>query len=399
MESYSEKPKTDWPYLSLSDSFTASKSSKKVFFADHYRNAATLEAVRSGAVSQPKQLGAGFSINTFIKSIPSQIRLNPFYLQDTKRNLEHYDQAPAWRHVKQELEATFYQLAMQREKKARKGELIHVTFTLNLTPELVRKAIHHDKGFLDYIKRRIDKSLLAVLERKPQYWLTVELEPMTGGYTKGKQRPHLHGAILITQSESESIRKQKSKISQAFYKAIGKCSPDFSNRLFQLQSHTSYAQQKGISEMQAAVMWPRYCFKHHAFAKSLLRLKSNLITDNATKSQAKALYELLTEQSGVTTQDKQLRLSGSHKQLFQSHYLLISIPLVLRSTRRYFRRRISPENIRCKQHKLHYNNWRTSLRLQQSQAPPITAVCWRMKLSIQSLGRQSPFKDLKMGRY
>lgn len=216
-------------------------------------------------------------------------------LKDSRRQLQHYNKSPEWRYAEPELKAVFYQLAMLQQAEQIDCQL--TPFTANLTPEFVNKALQHKKGFVDYIKRKIDKAMLSELSRIPQYWFAVEMVPALGGYTRGRQRPHLHGGLLITPTESESVRKQKTPISKVFHKAIGKCHPDFSERLLNLGNHKDYAEKNGITEITAVINWARYCFKHNTFARLFLNNKSNLTANNATKRQAAALYGALTQKS------------------------------------------------------------------------------------------------------
>lgn len=163
--------------------------------------------------------------------------------------------------------------------------------------------------------------MVSELSRSPQYWFTVEMVPASGySYTKGRQRPHLHGAIMLTQSEKESVRKQKTPISKAFHKAVGKCSPDFSERLLIMGNHKAYAEQEGISEIEAAINWARYCFKYNTMARLFLNSKTNLTADNATKSQAKALYGLLSQKLPKPKANRRTRLrSDSRRNLTHVH--------------------------------------------------------------------------------
>ncbi|MDD2661486.1 MAG: hypothetical protein PHY54_17675 [Methylococcales bacterium] len=170
-------------------------------------------------------------------------------------------------------------------------------FTVNLTPEFVTKALQNKKGFIDYTKRQIDKAMLSELSTIPQYWFVVEIVPQFGGHTKGRQRPHLHGGIITKPSDLESVRKQKTPISKAFDNAVGKCHPDFSERLVDLGNHKAYSQQKGITEATAVINWARYCFKLNTISRLFLNSKTNLTADNETKRQAEALYSLLTQKA------------------------------------------------------------------------------------------------------
>jgi hypothetical protein len=271
------------------------KSRKKVTWVDGLRVDATLEAIRFAALSQPGSFSAGFSIIDLIHSTPSNIQVSNYFLDDSRRQLQHYNKAPEWRNARYRLKAVFYQLAMLQQ--AEQNNLLLTPFTLNLTPEFVNKALQHKKGFIDYTKRRIDKYMQSELSRIPQYWFVVELAPVTGHYTKGRQRPHLHGGILLAPSERESERKQKTPISRAFHKAVGKCHPDFSERLLSLGSYKAHAANTGITEIEAAINWAGYCLKFHTFARLFLNRNPNLTADNATKRQAEALYGLLTPKS------------------------------------------------------------------------------------------------------
>lgn len=291
MESTAKTHGAEWPYFDLSHSLQNAKSSKKVFLVDRFRNDSTLRAVRAGAKSQRGSFGAGFSIIDYVQTIPQLIETDSYYLQDSRRQLQHFDQAPEWRHASPELKAVFYQLGML-QKAGQTGQQL-TPFTLNLTPEFTNKALKHKDGFIEYTKRKIDKALTG----KPQYWFAVEFVPELGGFTRGWQRPHLHGAILLSKSERESVRNQKSPISSAFHKAVGKCSPDFSNRLLHLGNHKDCGESKKLSELEAAINWSGYCLKHNTFARLFLNAKLNLMADNATKSQAEALYGLLSKKT------------------------------------------------------------------------------------------------------
>lgn len=299
----------EWPHFDLSASMKnaksrkkvtppKAKSRKKVTWVDGLRNDATLEAIRFAALLQQGDFSAGFSIIDLIQSIPPNIQVSSYFLEDSRRQLQHYNKAPEWRYARHRLKAAVYQLAMLHQ--AEQNDCQVIPFTVNLTPEFVNKALQHKKGFIDYTKRKIDKAMLSELTRVPQYWFVVEMAPVTGSHIIGRQRPHLHGSILITLSERESERKQKTPISRAFHRAIGKCHPDFSERLLNLGNHKVYAENAGITETAAAIDWAGYCLKFYTFARLYLNSKSNLTADNATKRQAEALYGLLTPKSSST---------------------------------------------------------------------------------------------------
>lgn len=283
-----KKHGSEWIAFDLATALKNTKSSKKVIFTDRFRNHATIRAIKGAALLSEGDFGAGFSIidNTDIIS-----SVDTHQLKGTRRQLSHYSKAPEWRNTTQELEAIFYQLAIH-EKESQDQSLIQRPFTINLTPEFTQKATNHKNGLSDYCKRRIDKALKNEFNRIPQYWFTVEFAPIST-FTKGYFRPHLHGAILLHTEETFSKNHQKTPISRAFHKAVGNCSPDFNNRIFNLGSHQKHAQEKSIPLLYAKVGWAGYCFKHQTFAKLILDKKRNLMSDNLTKQQAKDIYSKL----------------------------------------------------------------------------------------------------------
>jgi hypothetical protein len=300
MESRAKMHGEEWPYLDLSHHLKNAKSSKKVPQVDKLRNRATLEAVRLAALLQGSNARAGFSIIDLIHSIPSLIQVDSYQLEGTRRQLQHHNKAPAWRHTSPALQAMFYQLAMHDTDLKGGGNLIHSSFTLDLTPEFVHRAFQNKTGFIDYTKRKIDKAMKSELGRNPQYWFTVEMVTVFGSTTKGRVRPHLHGSILLTPPEIKSIHHQKTPISRAMHKAVGKCSPSFSNRLLKIRTHDDFAKMHSTSAVSAIIGWSDYCFdakdrhnKTPAIYRLLLNSK-NLTADNATKEQAEALYGRLT---------------------------------------------------------------------------------------------------------
>jgi len=298
----------EWPFFDLLARMKNTKSSKKVILVNRFRSDATLEAVRLAALFPVGGFSAGFSIIDLIHSIPSNTQVSREQLKDSRRQLQHLNKAPEWRYAKPELKTVFYQLAMLQQ--AGQSDRLLTPFTANLTPEFVKKALQNKKGFIDYTKRKIDKAMLSELSKIPQYWFVVEMVPIFGSHTRGRQRPHLHGGVLLTPEEKESTRKQKTPVSEAFHKAIGKCHPDFSERLLVMGDHKDYAEKNGITETTAAINWAGYCFKLNTFARLYLNSKSNLTADNATKRQAEALYGLLTPKAAKLSPEDESALEA-----------------------------------------------------------------------------------------
>jgi hypothetical protein len=303
MENPAKKDGSKWLYFDLTNSLKNAKSRKKVLIIDQFRSALMLEAIRAEAMSETPDFSAGFSYIKIANTDSMSTRSITEQVNIAGRQQQHYSKAPEWKFIKPELEAILYQLAMQEASLNSEGTLIHTSFTLDLTPEFTHKASHHKAGFIDYTKREIDKAFKSELSRTPQYWFTFELAKLypEQSHTRGYLRPHLHGSLLLTPAEMESVRHQKTLISKAFHKAVGKCSPGFSNRLLSVKSHNAYAHSKNITSLAAAVGWVDYCYglgKTNGKTPAMARLffnNKNLIADNQTKRQAKAIYDLLSQ--------------------------------------------------------------------------------------------------------
>jgi len=299
---------SDWPTFDLMHALKNTKSSKKVFSVDRLRNDATIQAIKLEALLSGGISEAGFSI---IDNASISSSLDTYQLRETRRQLDHYAKAPAWRNVNQELEAILYQLALH-EQELLSNNLTHRPFTLNVTPEFTRKAMKHRQGFSDYSKRKIDKAFQNELNRTPQYWFTVELAPIST-FTRGHQRPHLHGSILLTSDEATSKNRQKTPISRAFHKAVGRCNSDFNNRLLDIGSYQQHAQNTGLPVICSKVCWVGYCLKFQAMARLFFNKKSSLLTDNQTKRQAKVIHSKLLPPIKQAVSDEVQIILGSIK--------------------------------------------------------------------------------------
>lgn len=71
-----------------------------------------------------------------------------------------------------------------------------VSWTLNLSPDRIEEAQRDRKGFVDNIKRDIDRALKRSLGFIPLYWFAVDVE---------KGRLHLHGGMLASTNDFPGI--------------------------------------------------------------------------------------------------------------------------------------------------------------------------------------------------
>lgn len=279
-------PASDWPKFDLWETIRPggkfTESSKKGIFPHRFRNDAMLTAIRLGAANNDNDFLAGFSL--IAGSLKPSL---PFYkdLTETRLKEEHYIKPCEWRYTSPKLQAYLFQIAMHGNNNYK-----HIPFTLNLSPQFVKNAIKHEKGFLDFTKRKLDKSFSTNLHYIPQYWFIVELETLINGH----KRPHLHGSLYLQHQSTVVENKQKTPISKACGKAIGKIPPAFSNRLYHSGSYENFSTDRKITELQAKFGWVNYCFKDHTRSRVFLNDTINLVVDNETRRQAKDIYSNLS---------------------------------------------------------------------------------------------------------
>lgn len=112
---------------------------------------------------------------------------NPVALSSANDNL-----VPVWALTGDRVKVLFANVALQITEGKR-----HVAFSFNLTPETIDRAKSHSAGFLDCLKRDLDRELkrggLDLL-----YWFAVDAD--------NDRRLHLHGEFCATDDDVEVVR-------------------------------------------------------------------------------------------------------------------------------------------------------------------------------------------------
>jgi len=280
-----------WPEYNLIHSLKNTKKLKKVILVDKIRNTSTIDRMKLAALSGGDDFSADFS-TIYREHVVSNTQ-DVFGVEKGNRNLSKYVECPKWSATTQNLQIMLYQLALHK-KEMQSNNLVHKPFTLNISKKLAAVATASGNGIADYLKRRIDKQLYKELGYRPQYWFTIEYAPV-GQHTAGQQRPHLHGSILLPTKDTQSIRKQRTAVSNAFNKAVGEVTPEFSRRVFNMGNFQHHAQNNNMPVLSSKFEWAGYCLKAQAFAKIISGNKASLFSDNETKKQAKAVLSDLSK--------------------------------------------------------------------------------------------------------
>jgi hypothetical protein len=87
-----------------------------------------------------------------------------------------------------------------------------VAFTFNLTPEAIEKAKGQSAGFLDSLKRSLDKELKRAFGTVFPYWFAIDIEG---------DRLHIQGAFLPPAMSLRTIRKIRETMKAAWGKWKG----------------------------------------------------------------------------------------------------------------------------------------------------------------------------------
>lgn len=135
---------------------------------------------------------------------------------------------PKWRHVTPRLKPVYYGAAV--EELAAERTQVALALSINLTPHFTRTALL--RGGLSYIRRRLNQALARALKRQVDHWLVLEVaneyvDPVEEAFARRKDtkpkaerqfrhaRPHLHGAIIISQGEETIVKEAISTMNGA----------------------------------------------------------------------------------------------------------------------------------------------------------------------------------------
>lgn len=177
---------------------------------------------------------------------------------------------PRWKEINGSIKADCYQKAL-----AETGNL--VPFTFNLSIALLSKA-RESGNVSNFLRRRIAENLKRILSRKVQFWFVIEV-----AHHIVKGRPHIHGALSITEQEKNTVRHK------VFHKLNGVVDVGFKRHALKMSKRPDPKGKKSIGLRDHG--WATYATKDISKTK-LLYLDENLLTvDNATTKRAKEIYE------------------------------------------------------------------------------------------------------------
>ncbi len=119
-----------------------------------------------------------------------------------------------------------------------------VAFTLDLSPDEIAAAQRHPKGFTDYFKRRISRSLKRALGYVPHYGFGVDVAR--------DDRLHVHGGIAANDNQLEVI-------GAALCHAVGKWA-----------NARHGERQCELERLYTPDIWAAYCLRNRGRVKRLI---------------------------------------------------------------------------------------------------------------------------------
>lgn len=141
-----------------------------------------------------------------------------------------------------------------------------VVFTLNCGPAERAAAQRHPKGFADYFKRRISRTLKRTLGYVPLHGFGVDVTP--------DGRLHIHGALAANDNQLATIEK-------ALRQAGGKWASKWHKE-----------RQCQFKVLHPADGWAKYCLRHQAKVRRIIAGRSICIT-TPLRRRAKDLWSKL----------------------------------------------------------------------------------------------------------
>lgn len=140
-------------------------------------------------------------------------------------------------------------------------------FSLNLTPERIDEAQRHPKGFIDSLKRDLDRTFNRMIGEVPSCWF--------GAGATQDGRLHLHGAIHTKKSSAPTVK--------AALIAIGGKWPAARGDEYQLD----------LQPMTDADGWVRYVLKQGPAARRLIVTGKSLTIPKELRREGRRLYDAM----------------------------------------------------------------------------------------------------------
>jgi hypothetical protein len=179
-------------------------------------------------------------------------------------------QLPVWEHSSDRLKLTFANRGLVSLGQSPEGCWSDVAaFSLNLTPERIAEAQRHPKGFIDSLKRDLDRVFNRMIGEVPSYWF--------GAGATQDGRLHLHGAIHTKKSSAPAVK--------VALLAIGGKWPDDDK---EAENH-----QLDLQPMTDADGWVRYVLKQGPAARRLIITGKSLTIPKELRREGHRLYDAM----------------------------------------------------------------------------------------------------------
>jgi len=174
---------------------------------------------------------------------------------------------PVWEHSSDRLKLIFANRALVSLGQTPEGCWSDAAaFSLNLTPERIAEAQRHPDGFIDHLKRDLDRVFNRMIGEVPSYWF--------GAGATRDGRLHLHGAIHVTKADAQTVK--------AALIAIG---GEWQDR------NEAEKYQLDLQPMTDADGWVRYVLKQGPAARRLIITGKSLTIPKELRREGHRLYD------------------------------------------------------------------------------------------------------------
>lgn len=188
----------------------------------------------------------------------------PSHLHHSNDNVE----LPVWEHSGDRVKLVFANRGLVSSGYSPEGCWSDAAaFSLNLSPERIDEAQRHPKGFIDSLKRDLDRTFNRMIGEVPSYWF--------GAGATRDRRLHLHGAIHTKKSDAGIVRAALIAISGNWPAVRG---ADY---------------QLDLQPMTDADGWVRYVLKQGPAARRLIVTGKSLTIPKELRREGRRLYDAL----------------------------------------------------------------------------------------------------------
>jgi hypothetical protein len=196
---------------------------------------------------------------------------------------------PKWRHVRSSIKHHYFQKALRRLSEESNLELYAIN--LLISPKIARKVL--SEGGCGFLFEELSKRFHRAISRRPMMWLKLEAIKkappvinqrtgrviIKGDISKGRGVLHCHGSILLSEAESQELKKVIRKFNASY-------NPTFKNHELRFELIN-----KNCNPEIDDPTWVEYCNKYNRLNKAFFNGLDRFSRSKQLGSLAKKIYE------------------------------------------------------------------------------------------------------------